>query len=1280
MANSQVGLTPLTISTPSLPSGTIAISVDTSVLPLVILADLNTVAINVTVGSTTTELAAFTVVGSQHQFVGSIPVGSTTALQIVEITGQNFTNGQNPSNPLTTATVQFQLIFSNSNLGTSITAPTGVTIAKGTTTCLVEWSIPQVTGFLGVRVQWSTDASGVTVPFQQVGQLSNGITRTAQVNLTPATKTVSTTPNPNTGSTPTNTVVTTKTVQSVTTTFDSMSIPQSTVNASVFFVILTTVVQDPTTNQMYESAAAGPFLAGFVNLATVNPTDMLALQTSNDIATRMVAQMNKRRPDLDLTARAEFRDVVTNVIALELATISTREWFARVCQSISALAQVDNQSGNGISDPVATSPVKQQIAQAFGLSQASVQAFISSRFDILGAEAGVPRGGSTSAQVFLTFFVLQKPTSNIIIPVNTVCSTTPNSTGSADTTGTTAQSFITTGSAVINAANAASFFIPSLGGWGVTVPAMAQTAGSAGNVGAETIDQIVSAGPTTSSVALATVTSAGGGQTTTTTPNVAGLNVINMNAADGGQDQQSNADYATVIQNTIVVGKDTGTRYGLWKTAMAIPGVSQTLVVAAGDLFMVRDWFPQIQAHIFGKVDIYVNGNTSSQQTQSVPNTFPPTSTFEAFSTYLTCTLLSLSNFSFKIAGFASLGSPIYTAVQMVATSAGRNVFLGVVNSQFDNVNGLIFLNPNDQPFTINTDGSTSPVQLNGVNISNSTFLQMLGTEQATFQLMAQLQAGISNVPTEQPVTAVNSITGPVTGAIPSSDIELVFTEDFLLLGNSNEADNTVVVSGQLTNPVQVTLNVTGTTTFISTDMDVVVDANGNPEGILSVLSSDLSTLFTLGVDYSIVAAGPYRSYALNILAGSAIVPGVSTQVVVAFNQFLLRETVTLQTDQITLTGTTPMPLSQQGFVDNSWLPANHGNTTLLLNGQSVNGAPPTGLIGAGVAPADRFILVQFNNGQNTITCINGPDFTLDITPGTGAVTIARVIGGQIPSGGTVSVTYFFVETLQIATEFPAFVEQVSTAINKMRAAGADIVIKAMVQNAIDLQFNVVLKPNATIESVDGPLRTQCALAIQAAQATQTQAMRTVTFSQSSLIALLQSVPGVQSIDLPLEKCARADGSYDIGVVIPTGTTWLPLSGDVSFSGLSLPPNSFISQAQLLPDPTIPSGGTPEQFVGFSIESQEFRRALSVQDFLTSTTNSFYFIGTDDEINADLPLPNTESQKILICTPGSTANPSLNSYFATYAVFGASSSDDITVVAPEVLVPGSIGIFYTTAS
>lgn len=1253
MPTVQVGLSALTIAAPALPGGTTTLSVDTSVLPLVINADTNTVAIDVVVGTQTTTLTDFKLVNGKNQFTGSVEVDFTTVAQVVEISGRNYLNGQNPTQPLITPTIQFELLYAQSNLGTQIAPPSGVTIYKGATTCRVEWAIPQVAGLQGVRVQWSTDPSGVNVPFQQFGGLSNNITRTAEVVLTGPTETVATTANPTvTGQTPTNTVVTTSTEITTTTDFDSVSIPQATVQASLFYVILTTVVQDPTTNQVYESQAAGPFTAGYVNLHTVNPIDFLALQKSTDIAARMISEMTRRRPDLDLTARSEFRDLVVNPIALEIANISVREQFSRWAQSISALAQIDDQNGDGISDLVASSPIKQQLAQAYGLSQSAIQAFIDQRFDILGAQAGVPRGGALTATVFLTFLTYNLPTSPITIPVNLVCSTIP------DSANPTAVSFITTGSATIDSSNPSAFYNAELGAWAVTVPAQAQAAGAAGNVGAETIKHITAGG-------------ASGAPS--------GVSVINLNAAEGGDDEQSNSDYAAMIQNRQVVGKDSGTRNGYWTTAMEVPGVINALVVAAGDLDMLRDWSSRAQKHTFGCVDIYARGLTSSQQTENLPFTFPATSTYGTFSTYLACTLIDPSHLSFKIAGYANLGSPVYTAVQMAATSAGRTIYLGVRNAQV--ANGLIYLDPNEQPFTINQDGTTSVWQINGADATNLQFIQALGsTQEATFLLMAQLQAGIDHVPALQPVTNVNSITGPVTGSIPSDDIELVHANDFLLTGGSNEANDTVTVSGTFTRATQKTLTVATSTVYIDSDISVAVDPNGKPQNILSVRSSDLSTVYTFGVDYSIVPAGPYRAYALQILDGSAITVGSSTQVVAAYNQFLLRESVTLRTDSLTLSGSTPVALLHGGFVHNTWLPANHGQTTLLLDGQSVGGSAPTGLIGAGVAPTARYIKVTYNNGQSNVVMIEGRDFQLAVNAETGAATITRVTSGSLPDGGTVSISYYTLEVLEIATEYPAFVEQLLTAVESMKHAGADVLIKAMIPNAIDFVFNVVLNSSTTPSAVDGTLRTQVALALNAANATQTQANQTATFSQSALVQRLQSVTGVKSVDLPLLKCARADGSYDIGVVIPTGTTWNALSSDENFAPLTLPANAFISKNVLLPNPTIPSGGTPNNYVGLIYESQAYRRALSIQDFLTSTTPSFYLIGANDEINAALPLPVTYSGKILLATPGQSTDPSSLSYRCTYQVYSAASADDITVVSPEYLVPGTISINYISES
>ncbi len=1239
MATVQVGLSALTLVTPVLPAGTTTLSVDTSVLFLSVLADARTVAVDVVVGGVLTSLTASTTSGLGLLFTGSVAVGGTAFTQVVEITARNYALDTPASTLLISPTVQFELLYAQSNLATSIAPPSGVTVYKGQSSCRIEWALPTYVGFQGVRVQYSTDASGVSVPFQQYGGLLNGITRTADVSLNVASTRTASTPNAAVpGQTPTNTVVETATSLTATVSYDAVSIPSSAVAAGVFYVLLTTLIQDPATNQVYESLAAGPYLCGFVNLKVVNPTDFLAFQKSNDIAGRMITEITRRRPDLDLTPRSEFRDLIINPLALELANLSTREWFSRCAVSISALSQIDDADGDGISDPVASSPYKQQIALAYGLSQTSVQGFIDKRFTVLGEQAGVPLGGATAAVVRLTFYSRNLPTAPLVVPLGLVCSTIP------DTANPTAITFQTTGSATIGAgANAAAFYDAQNNWWAVTVPAQAVNAAAVSNVGAETIQQITGGGPS-------------------------GVSVLNLNAANGGGDRQSNADYAAMIQNRQVAGKDSGTRNGYWNTSQSIPGIIDTLVVAAGDVDMVRDWSSLIERHTYGCVDIYARGLTSSQQTEILPFTLPATSTYGVYATYLTCTPLSLSSLSFLIAGFRALGSPIFTAVEMVARSAGRVVWLGTANAQFDNTNGVVFLNPTDQPYTINDDGSTTVWQINGANATNAQFLSAAGTSTITYSLMAQLAGGIHHIPALQPVSAVNTIVGPVSGTLPVTDVELVHTADFLLKGGSSQAGDAVIVSGALTQVTTATLTLATALTAIDDNMALPVDGNGAPTNILSVRSADLSTVYTFGVDYTIVASGPYRAYALKVLTTGSLTTG-TTQVVVAYYKYLLNETVTLQSETVTLDGSTPVSLSNQGFIHNTWLPANHRATALLLDGAAVAGQAATGLIGAGVAPAARYIKVTYTNGAATTVMIEGKDFLLAVDSPTGTASVTRVLGGSIPDGATVTIGYYTVEVFSVSTEYPAFIQQLAAAVATTKHAGADVLCKAMIANAVDLVFNVVLDDSTTPDAVDGTIRTAAGLVIYNAD---------TSLNQSQIVRAVQAVNGVRAVELPLLKCARADGSYDIGVVVPTGTGWAPLASDELFAVLALPANSFISTDAVLPNPTIPSGGTANSYVGWLHEGQAYRRALSVADFLTSTVASFYMIGTDDEISASITLPSIYSGKVLLTTPSSAVDPSALAFRATYQVFGAANADDITVASPEFLFPGTITVNYVS--
>ena len=228
-------LTALSILSPVFPATSTTLSVATSILPLVINADTNTIAIDVVVGSVTTTLTTYALVNGFNQFTGSVPVSSSTDPQTVGIVGRNYSATVTPATPLTTPTVQFDILFSATRLGFSIPPPSGVTVYKSQNNCQVEWAIPTYLGFQGVRVQWSTDPSGVTVPFVQLGGLQTELTRSADVVIVaPVTSTASVAQPVISGLAATSIATTTTVSTTMTVDYSSLVIPSSTVNTDVF--------------------------------------------------------------------------------------------------------------------------------------------------------------------------------------------------------------------------------------------------------------------------------------------------------------------------------------------------------------------------------------------------------------------------------------------------------------------------------------------------------------------------------------------------------------------------------------------------------------------------------------------------------------------------------------------------------------------------------------------------------------------------------------------------------------------------------------------------------------------------------------------------------------------------------------------------------------------------------------------------------------------------------------------------------------------------------------
>ncbi len=1225
MATPRTLLSALTFVSPNIGSGTL--SIDSSTLPFTINADTSTLFILVQAYGQLLVFdapSAVTLNGTTYnQFTGSITIQTGTQQTQIVFMGSNY-NPNDPSdpnlnNPEISQAIQLTLVYFNSGLATQIGPPSGVQARNGRTSCTLQWVTPSYSGFIGVRVQTSTDYAGVNPPYTQFGQPIAAVSSTASVPLSSSTTSAVA------GSTTTTTTV--ATTQSFN--FSSVTIPSTYFTTSVFYAVVSTIIQDPTTNAIFESQQNGPVKCGFVDLSLASPSDFLALQQKEDIASRLISSVLRNYPNLDLSPRSELRDLFIDPISIELSNMSVRQWFARVSSSPSALATLDDPTNSGVSSQAATDPTKQLIAQAYGLNATDCQALIDKQFDLIAEWAGETRLAPTTATTSVTFYSYAQPTALMSVPVGAVVATLPDA-------QTPSVQFVTTGSGQITPQTASSYWDAQNEWWGFQVPVQAQQAGASGNAGANTITQVVS-GPT------------------------GGLAVTNLLPALGGSDQESNASLIARTKLRMTTGVDASSADALTALALATPGVTDALVVQAGDAEMLRDWDPVTQTHIYGSTDVYIRGTTTSQETDSVAFSYENSGVQGDTSTYLACSLLNATTLSFAIKNYSTLPYLGYSVAEFwaVRSSAASGSFqFGVQHAQID-ASGTLWLDPSEYAYTTNADGSTTVLQLNGINATNQAALNSVqGAGSIQYRLLMRYQSGVSWTPANQPILAVSSISGPLTGQLPAP--VLTRSEDFLLNGGSNLSNDSVLATSLTTQLATKTVSFPSKTSGAQITVDSNISLtllNGTPQGFVSVRSTDLSTLYSFGTDYTVVAAGPYRTYAIVIAPGSAILSqsGTTPSVVVGYNQYILYERVSSVTaEQQTLSSNTPVTLAQQGFIRNVWQPTSHGVTTLTADSAL-----------ASVPYANRYIKVLYG----TAVVYENLDFTLTVDSTSGQATLTRISTGAIPSGATVTVSYLYNEVFSVATTYPAYVEQLATAIATSRAAGASILVKNMMASQVDISASITLASTANLTTTDAAIRSAIAIAMNQ--------IRDGKLYQSDIVARIMAVPGVLSVKLPLLKCAKSDGAYDIGVVIPTQTAWTALGQDPSFASIGVPANSYITTTWTLPDSTIPGGGTSNQYVGLLYQGTAYRRATSIADFLANSSSapSFYFIGLDDTLNG-AALPTSYEGRVLVTVPASISTPGLLGFFATFVVSGESGAKDIAVSAVEYLAPGSIYLSY----
>jgi hypothetical protein len=105
-----IALSPLTLGSPTVTGDTL--SIDTSVLPLTVNADLNTTRIEVSIYGTTYVLTNPTVVSGVNQFTGSVPINTSIQNALIQFIGREY----NPWQTNTPYPLSYQVLDTNGNL------------------------------------------------------------------------------------------------------------------------------------------------------------------------------------------------------------------------------------------------------------------------------------------------------------------------------------------------------------------------------------------------------------------------------------------------------------------------------------------------------------------------------------------------------------------------------------------------------------------------------------------------------------------------------------------------------------------------------------------------------------------------------------------------------------------------------------------------------------------------------------------------------------------------------------------------------------------------------------------------------------------------------------------------------------------------------------------------------------------------------------------------------------------------------------------------------------
>jgi len=358
--------------------------------------------------------------------------------------------------------------------------------------------------------------------------------------------------------------------------------------------------------------------------------------------------------------------------------------------------------------------------------------------------------------------------------------------------------FSTTREQLLPLSRTASFYNPSTGAYQVSVPVQATVTGATTNLGAGQVKKISSSLP-------------------------GNFSATNINAMVGGQDRESNLMLTARVHNRLA-SVDSGTARGYLQTAADVAGVVKANVVDAGNPLMQRDLNADGE-HKGGKVDVWVQGANEA----TVTDTFA--FTFEIG-----------QDIQFEVIG--AVGDLLFRAIDPSLTAIDP-----IVEMLDDPAVGYEFRNASTGE-VFNLTGVTYP-SYNTIQLDTSLIQPAVDLTDVLLGSYRR-RTGTAFVLPRQPVSAITSVVGNVSGTLPAEAYLLIHPNAPLEMGRSTLAGDYLQVNGYRDSSGQWVP--TGETLAVTDESHVML---GQYPEFLNFLGGNYLSVVVKSADGLITYAGP---------------------------------------------------------------------------------------------------------------------------------------------------------------------------------------------------------------------------------------------------------------------------------------------------------------------------------------------------------------------------------------------------------------------------------------